>query len=141
MSESVANNYDHSKDLHFLIDRQEQYSRKNSIRIKGIAEEARENIDSKTLLALKNEIDVEVNPDEIEIVHHVSCAYDGNPRSILEQFLSHKTKEKVMKRKKQAQQVKIAEGLASGIKMILNEVSKYRRLLNLDSVWMIDGKN
>ena len=63
LSESVANNFDHGRDLQFLIDRQEQYSRKNSIRIKGVMEEDGENIESKMLSTLKNEIDVEINPD------------------------------------------------------------------------------
>ena len=35
MSDDISLNYDHGKDLQFLIDRQEQYSRKNSIRIPG----------------------------------------------------------------------------------------------------------
>ena len=139
-SESVANNFDHGRDLQFLVDRQEQYSRKNSIRIKGVMEEDGENIESIMLLTLKNEIDVEINPEEIEIVHRVGRAYDGNPRSILVKFLSHKSKEKVMRRKKQANNVKITEDLAPGIKMIFNEVSKNRRFLNVDSVWTIDGK-
>ena len=116
LSESVASNFDHRKDLQFLIDRQQQYSRKNSIRITGVMEEPGENIESKSISILKNEIDVDINSEEIEIVHHVSRAHDGHPRSILVKFLSHKTKESVMRRKKNARNVKIYEDLAPGIK-------------------------
>ena len=87
-----------------------------------------------------NEIDVDISSEEIEIVHRVGRVHNGNPRSILVKFLSHKTKESVMRRKKNARNVKIYEDLAPGIKMIFNEVSKNRRLLNVDSVWTIDGK-
>ena len=140
LSESVGNNYDHGKDLQFLVDRQEQYSRKNSIRITGVTEETGESIENKTISILKKEIDVDISSEEIEIVHRVGRVHNGNPRSILVKFLSHKTKESVMRRKKNARNVKIYEDLAPGIKMIFNEVSKNRRLLNVDSVWTIDGK-
>ena len=100
LSESVGNNYDHGKDLQFLVDRQEQYSRKNSIRITGVTEETGESIENKTISILKNEIDVDISSEEIEIVHRVGRVHNGNPRSILVKFLSHKTKESVMRRKK-----------------------------------------
>ena len=56
-------------------------------------------------------------------------------------FLSHKTKEIVMRREKNAKNVKIFEELAPGITMIFNEVSTNHRLLNVDSIWTIDGKS
>ena len=126
--------------MQFLLDQQEQYSRKNSIWITGITEEPEENIKSKTISIVNNETDVDINSEEIEIVHCVGRAHDGNPRSILVKFLSHKTKEIVTRREKNASNVKIFEDLAPGIKMIFNEVSRHGRLLNMDSVWRIDGK-
>ena len=75
---------------------------------------------------------------EIDIVHRVGRR-DSNPRSILVKFLSHKTKERVMRCKKKAAHIKIHEDLAPGIKRIFNEVSSNRRFLNVDSVWTIDG--
>ena len=49
LSNDIRLNYDHGKDLQFLIDRQEQYSRKNSIRIRGVKEEMGEDIEKVTL--------------------------------------------------------------------------------------------
>ena len=39
-----------------------------------------------------------------------------------------------------ANNLKVSEDLAPGIKKIFDEVSSNRRFLNVDSVWIIDGK-
>ena len=140
LSENVACNYDHGRDLQFLVDKQEQYSRKSSVRIIGMKEEAGEGIEKKTIEMLKEEIDLEIDPNEIDIVHRVGRSKDNKPRSTLVKFISHKTKEQVMRRRKMAKYLKISEDLAPGIKKIFDEVSSNRRFLDVDSVWTIDGK-
>ena len=45
MSEYIGFNYDHGRDLQFLMDRHEQYSRKDSVRIRGVREEMGADID------------------------------------------------------------------------------------------------
>ena len=140
MSDDINVNFDNGKDLQFLIDRHEQYSRKNSIRIRGVLEETGEDIEKLTLDTLKKELDLDVDRSEIEIVHRVGRRDNSKPRSILVKFLSHKSKDLVMRCKKKATNIKINEDLAPGIKRIFNEVSSNRRFLNVDSVWTIDGK-
>ena len=140
MSENIAINYDHGRDLQFLMDRHEQYSRKNSVRIRGVTEQNEEDIEMVTIETLKKELGVCIEKPEIDIVHRVGRRQDNKPRSILVKFLSHKTKEKVMRAKKNAKNVKVSEDLAPGIKRIFDEVSSNRRFLNIDSVWTIDGR-
>ena len=60
-------------------------------------EEAGEDIDKKML---KEEIDLEIDPNEIHIVHRVGRSKDNKPRSTLVKFISHKTKEHGMRRRK-----------------------------------------
>ena len=124
MSENIAINYDHGRDLQFLMDRHEQYSRKNSVRIRGVTEQNGEDIEMVTIETLKKELGVCIEKPEIDIVHRLGRRQDNKPRSILVKFLSHKTKEKVMRAKKN---VKVSEDLAPGIKRIFDEVSSKHR--------------
>ena len=140
-SDDISLNYDHGKDLQFLIDRQEQYSRKNSIRIRGVREEMGEDIEKVTLETLKKELDLDMEHSEIDIVHRVGPRDDNKPKSILVKFLCHKSKENVMRHTKNATHITITEDLAPGIKRIFNEVSLNRRFLNIESVWTIDGRS
>ena len=54
--------------------------------------------------------------------------------------MSHKSKEKVMRAKKKANNGKIQEDLSPGIKRIFSEVNSKHRFLNIESVWSIDGR-
>ena len=100
ISDDISLNYDHGKDLRFLIDRQEQYSRKNSIRIGGVREEMGEDIEKVTLETLKKELDLDMERSEIDIAHRVGPPDDNKPRSILVKFLCHKSKKNVMRHTK-----------------------------------------
>ena len=92
-----------------------------------------------TLNTLQKDIGVVVTQNEIDIVHRVGHRQQHRLCPSLIKFISHKTKEKVMKAKKKATTVTINEDLAPGIKRILDDVSSNRRFLNIDSVWTIDG--
>ena len=45
-----------------------------------------------------------------------------------------------MRNKKKATNVKVKEDLAPGIKKVFDDINMNRRLLNLESVWTIDGR-
>ena len=93
-----------------------------------------------TLDTFKKEVDLDVDRSEIELVYQVGRRENSNPRSILVTFVSHKSKELVMRYKKKPTHITINEDLAPGITHIFNEVSSNRRFLNVNSVWTIDGK-
>ena len=111
MAETVDINFDRGKDLQFLMDRHEQYSRNSSVRITGVVEQNDEDIESVIIDTLKKEISAEVMQNEIDIVQHVGRRQDNRPRPVLVKFLSHKTKEKVMRAKKNALTVKIKSSI------------------------------
>ena len=140
IDETVGMNCDNGKDLKFLMDQQEQYSRKSSVRIRGVPEQNGEDIEALTVDTMMKEIGINIQQNEIDIVHRVGRRQENKPRPILVKFLSHKTKEKVMRAKKRATNIKINEDLAPGIKRLFDEVSTNRRFLNIESVWTIDGR-
>lgn len=94
-----------AKDMNDL----EQYTRKNSVRIHGLAEELMENAEEIVLEFFKEKLQVDMQPAEIEIVHRVGArvgveesrqAERTKPRPLIVKFLSHRSKENVMRKKK-----------------------------------------
>ena len=49
----------------------EQYSRKNNIRILCITEEHDENLEQKFIKVIKENLDEDIKPEEIEIIHRI----------------------------------------------------------------------
>ena len=82
----------------------EQYSRKNSVRISGIPEEDGENVEEKTIQFFKSELKIDVPSSAIEISHrvgqrrHAVTGQTGQSRSrqVIVKFASHKTKQSIM---------------------------------------------
>ncbi len=140
VKQEADESYSNSLDMNFSLDRLEQYSRKSSIRLLNVKEDKGENVEEKIIRRLKDEINVDICPEEIDIAHRVGRAYENKPRSILVKFISHKSKEKVMRRKKEAKSVRIYEDLVPGVKKLFDHVSSQRRFLNVESVWTIDGR-
>ena len=140
MEDKIKKNNNHGFDMKFLLDRHEQYSRKNSIRVQDVKEEDGENIEQLTIETIKGEIGIEIEAKDIDIVHRVGRRQNERLRAILVKFMLHKTKESIMRKKKEAKHVKIREDLAPGIKQIFDEISINRRSLNVESVWTIDGR-
>ncbi len=102
VKQEADESYSNSLDMNFSLDRLEQYSRKSSIRVLNVKEDKGENVEELVIRCLKDEINVDICPEEIDIAHHVGRAYENKPRSILVKFISHKSNEKVIRRKKEA---------------------------------------
>ena len=69
ITEIVGIHFDHGKELQFLLDRHEQYSRNSSVRIRGVLEQKGEDSKALTIDSLKTDIDFDINDKEIDIVH------------------------------------------------------------------------
>ena len=133
--------YDMIKNAEFELVRQEQYSRKASVRILGVEEKEGEVLEAVCINLLKDEIGVDITSRDIEIVHRTGRRReDRRPRAILLKCLSHKTKSEIMVKKKTAKNIRIFEDLAFGIKKMLDEVVRNKQRLNVESIWTIDGK-
>ena len=79
MSEKIGAISDHGRDLQFLMDRQEQYSRKNSVRITGDSEQSGEDIEMVTIDTLKKERGLDFEKSDINIVHRVRRGHANIP--------------------------------------------------------------
>ena len=102
------------RGLNFEINRLEQYSRKSSVRIYGIHEEEGEKVTEKVINTIKEEIGVKLEAEEIDITHRVGQRRQDRGRGILVKFVSHKSKVKIMKKKRQAKNIRVSEDLAQG---------------------------
>ncbi len=138
--EELNNNFCSIKDLEFAAARQEQYSRKSSLRIFNIKEENGECAEDVCVENLKKYLNIDIVRNEIDIVHRVGRSQGGKPRPILVKFLSHKTKELVMRKRKETKEIRIVEDLAPGIKQMFDFLNSSRSNLNLEFVWTIDGR-
>ena len=142
--QELTHHNDALHDMAFILDKQEQYSRKSSVRILGVKEGKDECVEDVFIACVKEQIGVSVDKHDIDIVHRVGRFEEGKPRPILIKFLSHKTKEVVMRKKKEAKDrakdVKIVEDLANGIRKIYTFLNANRRDLKLEYVWTIDGR-
>ncbi len=89
-----------SKTNRFELDRLEQYSRKDSVRIFGIPETPNENTND-LVIDLGQEIGVEIKPEDISVAHRLppKCGKDGN-KPIIVKFVQKDTKDKLMKNKR-----------------------------------------
>ena len=120
------------QDLNFEINRLEQYSRKSSIRIYEIREEEREKVTEKVLNTVKEEIGVELTADEIDITHKAGQKRQDMSRGILVKFVSHKSKEKTMKQKKQAKNIRISEDLSVGTRQMLSDIHAKKTAIGVE---------
>ena len=73
-------------ELYELQDRLEQYTRKNSLEIHGISEEAY-NSTEDVVLKLAGVLEVPAAPQDIEIFHKIKTKSD---KAIIVKFISHK---------------------------------------------------
>ena len=127
----------------------EQYTRKNSVRLFGVKElddgATSETAESR---AIKEHLQIELNEDEIEIAHRVGkYKPEGKldckkARPVLIKFLSHKSKEKVMKQKRRfkGSDYWITEDLTSINAEKLKSLNELRKAGKIKNAWSTDGK-
>ena len=123
----------------------EQYSRKNSVRVFGITEDDGENVEGKAIEFFKRNLKVHVSSNDIEITHHISqrrltgSTAGQRPRQIIVKFGNHKTKQKIMMCKStlRGTDYRIQEDLTPTIYKRLQDLKKCEKV---EKCWSIDGK-
>ena len=85
------------------LDHLEQYSRKNSLEIYGVPQDAYTSTES-VVVKVAEALNVTVEPEEIEISHKINQG-----KNILVKFCSHKTKSKIYKERTKLKHVKIRD--------------------------------
>ena len=142
-------------ELYDLQDKLEQYTRKNSLEIHGIPENAYSTTE-EAVLKVAESLDVAVRPEDIEISHKLNR--DG-VKPIIVKFVSHKTKTSLYKQRTklknftvsdifpcssaatrvQSKGIFINENLTSYRRELLKEANKKRKDHMVLSVWTMDG--
>ena len=133
------------------FDNLEQYTRKNSIEIQGIPEDAYSSKED-VVIKVAEALNITVEPEDIEICHKLRRG-----KGIIAKFVSHKTKSSLYKKRTQLKNVKIKdlfpgypsttqrgifinENLTTYRRRLLEEANRRRRDGTLLSVWTMDGK-
>ena len=88
-----------NSQLQTSVDSLEQYSRRNSIRITGIAESAKLNTD-EVVIDIAKRANIQLDMNDIDRSHRVGPPRSGVNRPILVKFTSYRPKHKIMKSRK-----------------------------------------
>ena len=126
--------------------RNEQYSRKNNVRIFGVEEDPQENLEVKLINLAKEHLQVDIKPEDVEIVHRVGAVRrradaSGNqkPRAIIAKFVSNKTKMKLLTKRRnlKGKRLAITEDMAPDIAKRLKGLKEKP---SVESAWFVNGK-
>ena len=126
----------------FQVDKLEQYTRRENIKLYGIPEEEKEDT-SELVLNVAKEIGVQLQREDISVSHRVPAPKKaGKPRPIIAKLVRREKKVEVMRAKKLLKEKKDVEIY------ITEDLTKFRvklvRELRLDDaikkVWTVDGK-
>lgn len=142
-------------ELYDLQDRLEQYTRKNSLEIHGIPEEAYTSTE-EVVLKLADALEVPVAPQDIEISHKLKTK---SGKAIIVKFISHKVKTTLYRARAKLKNIKLSdlypgssyatsarsgriflnENLTSYRRRIISRANEKRKNGELLSVWSLDG--
>ena len=92
------------RKLHLQVERQEQYSRRESIRITGVPY-VRGEVTNDIVKRVGISIGVHINVEDISTSHRTGKSRNGDPRPIICKFVSRQTKHQFLKNKKYARYI------------------------------------
>lgn len=121
----------------------EQYSRKHNVRIFGVSEDPEEHLEEKVITLIKDKLDVEVEPEEIDVIHRVGkkerSTRNMKPRAVIVKFSSNKAKMKVLMKRKhlKGRGITIAEDMAPDLAKRLKELNNKT---SVERAWLVNGK-
>ena len=117
----------------------EQYSRKNSLRIFGIKETEGENPLQLVLEVLEEKLNINFTRRDFSTAHRVGKKDPGKPRAILTVFLRSDDRKATVRARKalKGTGITIVEDLASGVWQLFNRVKNDERV---ESAWTWEGK-
>ena len=110
LEEKVSGLTEKVDKLSSLVDRQEQYSRRNCGLIHGVKEN--QNEDTDEIVLNKSEIDLAISSGDIDRTHRISVPSQSENRPIIVKFLRYTDRRRVFTNKKRLK----------GKKMSINEI-------------------
>lgn len=121
------------------IDKLEQYTRRNSLRVFGIKESMNENLEDKVLQFFKNQLNEDIKMEQVDRMHRVGKFKNGGTRAIIIKFVSYQHRAIIFGRKRmlKGSGYLIKEDLtADRVKLLKSAETKFGR----KNTWSKDGK-
>ncbi|CAH3139220.1 unnamed protein product [Porites lobata] len=139
---AIAGLEDDNYRLSQEVDDLEQYTRRNNVRIYGVAEQPEENSDNLAFDFFKSELNVDIASNNISRSHRVSKKSGVEPRPIIMRFTKHNSKVAVMSRRRPKPQNRKSQcppHLTINRREILKYLNKDIEEGIVSKVWTVDG--
>ena len=97
MKSDMVNMNEKIEKLEWMVDRQEQYSRRNCILLHGIAEGERENPDNLVLETLNRKLHIDLTLSDLDRTHRIGQkkASSNKQRAVITKFVSYNTRKRI----------------------------------------------
>ena len=125
-----------------VVDRQEQYSRRNCLMIHGVDELEGEDTDELCIKVIEEHMNHKIKSEDIDRSHRLGNpkkSIKAKPRPIIVKFVRYNTRNRIYKNEKvlKGKGISVAESLtAKRLKML----QKARELQGFVNIWSRDGK-
>lgn len=126
------------------LDSVEQYNRRNTLRITGIPEDPKENID-QTVAEVASAMNSNIKLSEIDSTHRTGKPKGNRPKDIIVRFVSYKAREKLYEARNRLRKtdnyrsVTINDYLTRKRKKLLAKAKKLVKNKILNKAWSEDG--
>ena len=128
------------KEQNNVLDKHEQYSRRNCLLLHGVPESNRENTDEIVVNTIIDKMGEEIQDIDLDRTHRIGKPKeDGKSRPIIIKFARYNTRSKVFSNKKKLKGsgVSITESLTA---RRISELKKAREEHEFKNVWSADGR-
>lgn len=136
LREQVNKKDDEILELHERLDERDQYSRRNNLRIFGVAETPKEDTD-KLVLDVAKKINVDIDKNQIDRSHRIGKA-GSKPRPIIVKFIGYAPRKALFVSKKALK----GSGITIREDLTKNRLDLMKRAVEAYSernVWTFDG--
>lgn len=143
LQKQVNDQRDRLQAMDAKLDAQEQYSRRNCVRVFGCPERQGENTDAIVLKVAKDQLKVDLKLEDIERSHRVGPKREtfnkDSPRGIIVKFKSYRMRQEFIsnRRKLKGQRMSIVEDLTARNQKLLNDARTNEKV---EQAWSKDGR-
>ena len=143
LNETIKKQDDRLNNIDLKLNAEEQYSRRNCLRLFGYPEKHSENTDKIVMELANNALKVDLSLEDIEKSHRVGPKKEpgekgGKPRGIIVKFKSYRKRMEVVKNRRKLKGTKyvIVEDLTAKNQKLLNEAREHSKV---ETAWSKDG--
>ena len=144
LSDDVQAHGDKLRNINLKLNAEEQYSRRNCLRLFGHPEKHKENTDKIIMDIAKEHLEIDLSVDQIERSHRIGPKIehpkdDDKPRGIIIKFKSYRTRNEIItnRRKLKGTKYAIVEDLTVQNQILLKQT---RSNPKVKTAWSQDGR-